>query len=33
MSFYQLEFSTVPVPEFIDPVFAKTNPKSSFSMT
>jgi hypothetical protein len=30
MSFYQLEISTVPVPKFIDPVFAKTSPKRSF---
>jgi hypothetical protein len=25
--------STLPVPEIIDPVFAKTSPKRSFSMT
>jgi hypothetical protein len=33
MSLYQLKFSTVPVPEFIDPLFAKASPKRSFSMT
>ncbi len=29
----QSAFTSTPVPEIIDPVFAKTSPKRSFSMT
>ncbi len=31
--FSAVSFTALPVPEIIDPVFAKTSPKRSFSMT